>query len=339
MENIEARQFVQDLYTHLLRREPGESELNRWVSLAVDRLRPEQVLRAFVDSKEYAARNAVSSLFAAGHYHSPVVDPATIKDYYARSCNETVDDLAGIKINQDEMVAFWDASLPFIRTTPFTEAKDPARRFFYEGSPYPWGDAIMLRAMIGYYRPRRVIEIGSGFSTACMLDSADECSHDGMDVTCIEPFPDRLHKLLRPSDYKRVEIIPALVQDVALERFDLLDAGDMLFIDSTHVLKTGSDVHYEFFSILPRLRPGVLIHVHDCPFPFEYPEKWVFELNYSWNEAYALRALLMYSDRFLIKFWNGALARYYRSKIEADYPDFLRNAGTSIWLTVSQGPQ
>ena len=335
MDTSEARQFIGDLYTHLLRRQPGANELDHWIDLAVTSLRPEQVLRAFVNSKEYASRNVVPTLFAAGHYHSPVVDPATVAQYYARSCAESVGDLAGIDIDLDAMVAFWDANLTFIKTTPFTVAKDPARRFFYDGSPYPWGDAIMLRAMIGHYRPQRVIEIGSGFSTACMLDSADECGHGDMRLTCIEPYPDRLHSLLRPADYGRVEVIPALVQDVALDRFDVLGPGDMLFIDSTHVLKTGSDVHFELFSILPRLRPGVLVHVHDCPFPFEYPEKWVFELNYSWNEAYALRAFLMYNNSFEITFWNSAMARAHPAKLLADSPDFMNNAGTSIWLTVS----
>lgn len=334
METDEARQFIQDLYTHLIGRHPGQRELDQWTMLAVKSLSPAQVLRAFIDSKEYKARNMVYTLFAAGHYHSPVVDPATVRVYFDKARNKTINDLAGINIDLEEMMAFWDTNLAFIQATPFTEAKDPARRFYYTGSPYPWGDAIMLRAMINHYRPQRVIEIGSGFSTACMLDSADECGHLGMQVTCIEPYPNRLHSLLRPADYERVELVQALVQDVELDLFDALRPGDMLFIDSTHVLKTGSDVHYELFSILPRLRTGVLVHVHDCPFPFEYPEKWVFELNYSWNEAYALRAILMYSNRFKIRFWNSALAKTCRGKIQADYPSFLRNAGTSIWLTV-----
>ena len=335
MNDLEARQFIGDLYTHLLQREPGQEELNRWVKKAVRDLRPEHILRAFVSSKEYMSKRAVSSVFAPGHFHSPVVDPSVVGSYHRRSQAKSFDDLPGITINLEAMIAFWDHELDFIKTTPFTVEKHPRHRFFYDGSPYPWGDAMILRAMIHHYRPRNVIEIGSGFSTACMLDSADQCDHGGMNVTCIEPYPARLHSLMRQTDYDNLTIIPSGVQEVSIEEFDSLNSGDILFIDSTHVLKTGSDVHYELFSILPRLRSGVIVHIHDCPFPFEYPAKWVFDLNYSWNEAYALQAFLMYNNRFSIIFWNSLIARTHRAKLLLDYPSFLTNAGTSIWLVVN----
>ena len=335
MELEDARLFVEQLYTHVLKRSPGDRERAMWTDQAVQSSRPQDLFRAFIASNEYVRKQHVTSTFAPGHYHSPVVDPSTVRAYHARSQAQTLDDLRGISVDLDRMLTFWDDNLAFIRTTPFRVEKQPSLRFFYDGSPYPWGDAIILRAIIGFYRPERIIEIGSGFSTACMLDAADDCRHEFMHITCIEPYPDRLHSLLRPGDYDRVLVLSSGVQDVPLDRFDALGPGDILFIDSTHVIKTGSDVHYELFSILPRLRKGVLVHVHDCPFPFEYPDKWVFDLNYSWNEAYALRAFLMYNPRFSILFWNSFLAKMCRDKLAADYPEFLRNAGSSIWLMVN----
>ena len=103
--------------------------------------------------------------------------------------------------------------------------------------------------------------------------------------------------LLRSGDLDKHEVIPKVVQDVPLSRFDELRKNDILFIDSSHVSKTGSDVNYIFFEILPRLRSGVLIHVHDVPYPFEYGEDIVYE-GRAWNEAYVLRAFLQFNRAF-----------------------------------------
>jgi hypothetical protein len=106
----------------------------------------------------------------------------------------------------------------------------------------------------------------------------------------------------------------------------------MLFVDSTHVVKTSSDVHYEFFHMLPRLRPEVVVHFHDVLYPFEYPDGWIFQANYSWNEAYLLRAFLMYNRDFRILFWSQPYSMTYKEQIPAEYPNFPQNPGSSIWL-------
>jgi predicted O-methyltransferase YrrM len=274
----------------------------------------------------------VATVFPPGHYHSPVVDPATVKDYVEVSSALVAEEIAGIEVPAERMRKFWRDHLEFIRRTPFPEAASPDFRFRYEGGPFPYGDAIILRAMLQANRPARVVEIGSGFSTACMLDSADEIGLRDLAITCIEPYPERLKSLLRKADLQRIEFIERPVQTVPLAVFRQLKAGDILLIDSTHVLKTGSDVHYELFSILPCLAPGVLVHFHDCQYPFEYPAKWIFELNYSWNEVYAVRAFLMYNQRFGIVFWNSFFGRRFRSEVARDYPEFLKNSGSSLWI-------
>jgi predicted O-methyltransferase YrrM len=255
-----------------------------------------------------------------------------VKDYVAVSSALAPADIAGIDIPAQRMQEFWRDNLDFIRRTPFPEAPSPELRFRYEGSPFPYGDAIILRAMLQAKRPGRVVEIGSGFSTACMLDSADEIGLRDLAVTCIEPYPERLKSLLREADFRRIDLIERPVQSVPLAVFRQLEANDILFIDSTHVLKTGSDVHYELFSVLPCLAPGVVVHFHDCQYPFEYPAKWIFELNYSWNEVYAVRAFLMYNQRFGIVFWNSFFGRQFRSEVARDYPAFLKNSGSSLWI-------
>jgi predicted O-methyltransferase YrrM len=231
------------------------------------------------------------------------------------------------------MLGIWNRNLDFIKSTPFTDEQAAQyNRYYYTGGPFPWGDGITLRMMINELTPRRIVEIGSGFSTACMLDSADHIGLDSLQITCIEPYPDRLLSLMRAKDHDRVKLLERFVQDVPEDVVDELEPGDILFIDSTHVLKTGSDVHFEFFHLIPRLKQGVVVHFHDVPYPFEYPPEWVFGMNYSWNEAYALRLFLMFNNAFEVTFWGSLLARSYTANIRSDFPTFLRNPGSSIWL-------
>ncbi len=109
-------------------------------------------------------------------------------------------------------------------------------------------------------------------------------------------------------------------------------SNDILFINSSHVLKTGSDVHFELFSILPVLKPGVLVHFHDIQFPFEYPKEWVFGKRWSWNEIYAVRAFLMYNEAFVIRMFTDLFIRERGSLIEQFRPGHRPLIGGSLWL-------
>ena len=118
-----------------------------------------------------------------------------------------------------------------------------------------------------------------------------------------------------------------------------LEVNDILFIDSSHVVKTGSDVHFELTELIPRLRPGVVVHFHDIFYPFEYPKAWVLDINRSWNEIYFLHVFLMYNSAFGIEFFNTFFARNYpdivRASIPAHADKFLLNPGGGLWLRKS----
>jgi predicted O-methyltransferase YrrM len=327
-----AERFVALMYEHLLCRKPKPDEFRHWVTVAATKLTPDQLISAFANSHEYVERKRVRTQFPIGHYYSPIEDPSSVEKYVARNREIDPGEIAGIPLSTDAMSRFWERLLPIVRGTPFQDEKSADRRFCYNNNNFPYGDAIVLRAMLGRYRPKRVVEVGAGFSSACMLDAVDEFELRNFRLTCIEPDPVRLNNLLRPEDADRVELIASPVQEVPLDVFSELESGDILFIDSTHVLKTGSDVHYELFSVLPCLRPGVLIHFHDIQYPFEYPRKWVFENNNSWNEIYALRAFLMYNNEFRVLFWCSMLARANRPLLVSTFPLVLRNSGGSIWI-------
>ncbi len=333
MDRRAAEQLIGDLYEHALKRRPQAPEFEHWVEALTTRERPpEEVARAFYNSNEYKHKNRVKPFFPAGHFHSAIVDPDTVRDYVERERRRKPEELAGIDLETDSMRRIWLEHLQFVQETPFTDHKVEGNRYHYLGGPFPYGDAITLRMMVRRLRPRRVVEIGSGFSSACLLDSADHVGLSTLHVTCIDPDPARLRSLLRPTDLASVVIIQRPIQEVSACVVDDLQPNDILFIDSTHVMKSGSDVHYEFFSLIPRLKAGVFIHFHDIQYPFEYPDDWIFRDNYSWNETYALRAFLMYNGAFSVRFWNSLFARSFSVEVGNEFPLFLKNPGGSIWV-------
>ena len=334
MSPAAAEEYIASLYATILKRDPTPAELAHWATTATA-LPPEQVYFAFVNSKEYKLRQqekSVPTMFLPGHYYSPIVDPSTIADYVEKQYLQEPGDIKGIHFDEDAMVRFWMESAELIKNTPFSEHDDGKNRYYYHNDQFPYGDAVMLRAMIAHFKPKNVIEIGSGFSSACILDAVDHVGLSEFTMTCIDPDADRLRRRLREEDHSRVDIIEGQVQDVPVSTFSTLKKNDILFIDSTHVLKTASDVHYELFSILPSLNKGVLVHFHDIQYPFEYPRPWLFEDNLSWNEIYALRAFLMYNSAFEVVFWSGLFAHRQRELINEIHPLFLINPGGSIWL-------
>ncbi len=331
MQPQDAQNYVLSLYEHILRRAPSQHELIYWSECACNAGGAEKVYFSFVNSAEYKGKNTVKTLYPAGHYYSPVVDPATVRKYINRERSSFIGDIPGVIINIREMDDLWNLMSGVIASTPFTENKSDSFRFYYNNNIFPYGDAISLRMMMAYLKPRSVVEIGSGFSSACMLDAAEEFNLDTK-FTFIDPYLERLNSLLKTSDHDRVLIVEDAVQNVNDSLFSRLGAGDVVFIDSTHVLKTGSDVHFEIFNILPKLNSGVLIHFHDIQYPFEYPDQWIFEQNYSWNEIYALRAFLMYNPQFRIKFWGSCFAQRRTEAVRSVFPLFLKNPGGSIWI-------
>ena len=171
--------------------------------------------------------------------------------------------------------------------------------------------------------------MGSGYSTAVALDEADAAaSLHGLRLTCIEPFPERLLGLLKESDTDRVTVIRRAVQDVSFDTFGQLQAGDVLFIDSTHVVKAGSDVVWLFLHVLPRLAAGVVVHVHDIFWPFEYPAAWLTERR-DWTEAYLLHAFLCGNQNWEVLFFASW---FWREHPELVPSALVREDPGSIWL-------
>jgi hypothetical protein len=186
------------------------------------------------------------------------------------------------------------------------------------------GDAVFMALMLRHVRPARVIEVGSGHSSALISQTLP-----GARATFIDPDPERVRGLLGDD----ADVIATEVQDVGVDIFAELGPGDVLAIDSSHVLKAGSDVQHLLFTVIPSLPEGVHIHVHDVFFPFEYPRPWLDD-GVAFSESYAWRALLMNASTPRIELWNHLLIRSDREWFAAHMPLCLsapfRTGG--LWL-------
>ncbi len=143
--------------------------------------------------------------------------------------------------------------------------------------------------------------MGSGFSTRvsaqAILKNKEENESYECELTAIEPYPGEILKTGFPGLSK---LIIDEVQNISLSEFEKLEENDILFIDSSHVLRIGNDVQYEILEILPRLKKGVIVHFHDIFLPKEYPQEWVLKEIRFWSEQYLLQAFLMFNDSFKI---------------------------------------
>jgi predicted O-methyltransferase YrrM len=266
-----------------------------------------------------------------GHFYSPIPSLDEVTADSARIFDLSGDHLPGIELREAEQLALLDELAGFYAEMPFSEQPDGRRRFHFDNPFYSYGDAIVLYAMLRRFQPRRYVEIGSGFSSAVALDTNELFLGGRMQCTFIEPYPNHLRVLLRAGDAGRVRILQRRLQDVDLSVFAELEPGDVLFIDSTHVAKCGSDVNRIFFHILPSLPRGVLIHLHDIFFPFEYPQAWVLE-GRAWNELYMLRTFLQFNDTFQIRLFNHYLGLCHAARWQGLMPLCARNFGGAMWL-------
>ena len=171
-------------------------------------------------------------------------------------------------------------------------------QFDFDNAFFNGFDAAVYYSLIRHLQPQRVVEIGGGYSTQ-IAEKALVRNGTGK-LSCIEPYPEE-----RLNGAKLdIQLITKRVEEIDLGFFSHLEANDILFIDSSHTVKFGSDVCYEFLEVVPILKPGVWIHVHDIFFPRDYPEEWLIKRRQAWNEQYLLEAFLSFNSRFSVELAN-----------------------------------
>lgn len=240
--------------------------------------------------------------------------------------------IPGIELNSTTQIELVKNFSQYYSELPFPEDKEKGgTRFYYKNSYYSYTDAIILYSIIRHYGASKIIEIGSGYSSAVMLDTSELFFDGQIDLKFIEPYAEvRLENLIGNTQRVKTEIVQQNVQKVSPKFFKDLESGDILFVDSTHSVKTGSDVNYILFEILPVLKKGVLIHFHDIHFPFEYPKKWVLN-GFGWNESYFLKSFLMYNKDFEIILFADYLHIFHK-EIFKSMPLTYKSTGSNLWL-------
>jgi Methyltransferase domain len=274
--------------------------------------------------------------YEPGHYYSSIPDLNDIRNRRSKIFKKTGIDIKGINLRKEEQFTLLEQFLIYYKDIPydFQNAASTNTRYQINGAFYRYSDVVMLYSMMRHFQPSKIIEVGSGYSSAVILDTNELFLNSAASLTFIDPYITRLLSLLKEEDKKKCRIIQSIIQDIDPDTFRSLERNDILFIDSSHTSKVGSDLNYILFEILPVLKSGVIIHFHDIYYPFELPEHWVFEKKWFWNENYILRAYLTDNERYDIINFNSYLLHEYKSWLTDHMPVCLMGSEDtgSIWI-------
>jgi len=254
-------------------------------------------------------------------YNLPIPSENDLDEAFWSSTSE----LIGVDINDEQAIGLLRDVFPAY-VAEFREmfplySQDPNRFHLINGS-FMAVDAHVYYAFIRHFRPKTIVEIGSGRSTQVAARAGEvnlEKSGTQPDLTAIEPFPPGF---LKEGSGGVTRLIIDKVQHVELPIFTSLESGDILFIDSTHALRSGGDVQYEYCEVLPRLAPGVVVHIHDISLPKPYPRVY-FEMNHIyWNEQYLLQAFLSFNSRFEVIWPGNYMMLMFPELMRKAFPEF-----------------
>lgn len=331
-----ASSYVRALFANVLHRSAKAEELKYWTDFVLSSQDPIDLFHRFCDSVE--SKNILEQAklaktgFPAGHFYSTIPDLAEVRSDRDRIFGKRA--LLDVDLNVDGQIENLKRISRHWPSMPFSDEKDESRRYHYNNTSFAFGDACFYWGMLSELRPSRIIEIGSGYTSALALDAIESLELDTV-CTFIDPYPALLNRVASPIA-GRHQVIVSRIQDVDPEIIRTLGRNDVLFIDSSHVVKVGSDVHFELTELLPRLAPGAVVHFHDTFYPFEYPESWVAESNIFWNELYFLHAFLMNNSDFEIILFNDFLGKNHLSVVETVPAKVLAriklNPGGGLWL-------
>jgi predicted O-methyltransferase YrrM/BMFP domain-containing protein YqiC len=274
-------------------------------------------------------QSVVPVRFPPGHYYSPMPDANELLAEPRRSQIWGPRTAVGVDWNAEGQREVLRALAEQERLAFATAQPDDPREYFADNDQFPILDAWLLEGLLRHFRPRRMIEVGSGFSTLVAARVNRESLGGQIDFVAIEPYP-------RQFLIDGVEGLSSLrveqVQDTPLDVFAQLSDNDVLFIDTSHTVKTGGDVTWLHNEVVPRLAPGVLVHVHDIFLPGDYPEQWVGE-GWGWNEQYLVQAFLAFNSAFEVLIGASWAVAHEPALLAQACPAWDgRSGGGSLWL-------
>ena len=260
------------------------------------------------------------------HFYQPIPDTQSLPETLWHRPSE----LTGIDLNDALQLDLLQNHFPKFRSEydqfPTEPTAEPGR-FHLSNGLFGGADALIAYCMIRHFQPRLIIEVGGGYSSLIAAEAIAKNKNSAL--ICIEPLP---------ADFLRKEVpglrslIEKKVEDIDLEFFSQLESGDILFIDSSHTVRIGGDVNYLFLEVLPRLAPGVIVHIHDIFFPFDYPREWVMDKFRVWAEQYLLQAFLTFNSEFEVLMANHYLNHRHQEDLKATFPTLSSWRGGSFWM-------
>lgn len=266
------------------------------------------------------------------HYYDPYVDAGMLDHSLDRPR-----ELPGIDMREAQQLLLLSRMVLGDEARQLGEPSGQGRDYYFGNGSFESGDAEFLYQFIRLTKPRRVVEIGSGFSTLVVQralranrqdDPATVVSH-----TCIEPFE------MPWLESLGVRIIRSRVESVPMALFDELESGDLLFVDSSHVIRPQGDVLHEYLQVLPRLKAGVYVHIHDIFLPRDYPREWVLERMWLWNEQYLVEAMLSHGSSWQVVAALNFLKHAHYDALKAVCPCLSREREPgSLYLVKSGSP-
>jgi predicted O-methyltransferase YrrM len=267
------------------------------------------------------------------NYESPLPDTRELSDdVWARQS-----DAIGLDFDADGQLATLAGFEARYRDeyTQLTEPTSGVDSFYVPNGWFERVDAEILYCMVRERKPRRIIEVGGGFSSLvtadALLRNAEETDEPPGVLTTIEPYP---NETLRRGFRGLNRLVVKKVQEVPLSVFEELQSGDFLFIDSSHVLKLGSDVQYEHLEIVPRVAKGVIVHIHDFFSPAEYPRDLILESRRFWNEQYLVQAFLAFNPKFAIRWASSYMHLRHPDRLKQAFSSYSRSdmPPSSLWV-------
>ena len=260
------------------------------------------------------------------HFYQPIPDtqnlPQNLWDHPCELVGIDMNDSVQLDLLRTRFPKFLDEYERF----PTKPTGQPGR-FHLNNDFFDGTDALVAYCMVRHFQPRLIIEVGSGFSSLIAAEAA--AKNKSSALICIEPFPREFLRQRFPGLHSLIE---KKVEDIDLDFFSQLGPGDILFIDSSHTIKIGGDVNYLFLEVLPRLKPGVIVHVHDIFLPFDYRRDWVMDELRFWTEQYLLQAFLSFNSDFEVLMANSYLGHYHKEDLKTMFPNSPWWGGGSFWM-------
>ena len=288
--------------------------------------------RNYFVEKTFSLWQLLGLNISLNNYYSPVPDVKTLKEVLWSSPSK----LVGIDMNEEEQLKLLSLFVFLFKTEyesfPKGKTKTPYE-YYVNNAFFGSVDGEILYCIIRHFKPRKIFEIGSGFSTyltsqAILRNKKEDSAYD-CNFVVVDPYP---NETIRRGFSGLSRIVMNKVQDVPLSEFQKLKDNDILFIDSSHVLKIGSDVQFEYLEIVPRLSRGVIIHSHDIFLPSEYHKSWILKEHIFWNEQYLLQAFLAFNNSYKVLWAGNYMHLRHPKELRLAFSSYTGETPASFWI-------